>query len=264
MIKKIKAYDRLTIARMVERPTTLDYIDKIFLNFFELHGDRLYKDDKAIVGGIGFLNNKPVTIVGIQKGKDLKENIERNFGSPNPEGYRKALRLMKQAEKFNRPIICFINTSGANCGIGAEERGQGEAIARNLIEIAKIKVPIISIIIGEGGSGGALALACGDRVWMLENSVYSILSPEGFASILFKDPSKSKEVAELMGITSYELLEKGVIEKVIKEPIGGAHKNIDLLVNSIKEELVKEINILEKKSKDKLLEERYLRFRKFS
>lgn len=264
MNKKIKAYDRLLIARMVERPTTLDYIDKIFSDFFELHGDRFYKDDKAVVGGIGLLNNKPVTIVGIQKGKDLKENIERNFGSPNPEGYRKALRLMKQAEKFNRPIICFINTSGANCGIGAEERGQGEAIAKNLIEVAKIKAPIISIIIGEGGSGGALALACGDRVWMLENSVYSILSPEGFASILFKDPSKSKEVAELMGITSYELLEKGVIEKVIKEPKGGAHKNIDLVANSIKEELIKEIDILEKKSKDKLLEERYLRFRKFS
>ncbi|WP_300386638.1 acetyl-CoA carboxylase carboxyltransferase subunit alpha [Clostridium sp.] len=263
MIKKIKAYDRLLIARMVERPTTLDYIDKIFTNFFELHGDRFYKDDKAVVGGIGLLNNKPVTIVGIQKGKDLKENIERNFGSPNPEGYRKALRLMKQAEKFNRPVICFINTSGANCGIGAEERGQGEAIARNLIEVAKIKVPIISIIIGEGGSGGALALACGDRVWMLENSVYSILSPEGFASILFKDPSKSKEVAEIMGITSYELLEKRVIEKVIKEPKGGAHKNVDLVANSIKEELIKEIDILEKKSKDKLLEERYLRFRKF-
>ena len=263
MIKKIKAYDRLLIARMIERPTTLDYIDKIFSKFFELHGDRFFKDDKAVVGGIGLLNNKPVTIVGIQKGKDLKENIQRNFGSPDPEGYRKALRLMKQAEKFNRPVICFINTSGANCGIGAEERGQGEAIARNLMEIAKIKVPIISIIIGEGGSGGALALACGDRVWMLENSVYSILSPEGFASILFKDPSKSKEVAELMGITSYELLEKGVIEKIIKEPKGGAHKNLELVANSIKEELIKEINILEKKSKDILLEERYLRFRKF-
>ncbi|MDZ5034567.1 acetyl-CoA carboxylase carboxyl transferase subunit alpha, partial [Clostridium perfringens] len=180
------------MARMVERPTTLDYIDKIFTNFFELHGDRCFKDDKSIVGGIGLLDGNPVTIIGIQKGKDLKENMERNFGSPHPEGYRKTLRLMKQAEKFNRPIICFINTSGAYCGIGAEERGQGEAIARNLIEIAQIRVPIISIVIGEGGSGGALALACGDRVWMLENSVYSILSPEGFASILLKDPSKSK------------------------------------------------------------------------
>ncbi|NLZ34682.1 MAG: acetyl-CoA carboxylase carboxyltransferase subunit alpha [Clostridiales bacterium] len=249
---------------MIERPTTLDYIGKIFSNFFELHGDRYFRDDKSIVGGIATLNTKPVTVIGIQKGKNLKENIDRNFGCPNPDGYRKALRLMKQAEKFNRPIICFINTSGAYCGVEAEERGQGEAIARNLIEMARIKVPIISIIIGEGGSGGALALACGDRVWMLENSVYSILSPEGFASILFKDPSKSQEVAEIMGITSYELLEKGVIEKIIKEPKGGAHKNIDLVAASIKEELIKELKILESKTKEELLEERYKRFRKFS
>lgn len=262
-MKNIKAYDRLVIARMVERPTTLDYIDKIFTNFFELHGDRLFKDDKSIVGGIGLLNNSPVTIIGIQKGKDLKENMDRNFGSPNPEGYRKALRLMKQAEKFNRPIICFINTSGAYCGVGAEERGQGEAIAKNLIEMAQIKVPIISIIIGEGGSGGALALACGDRVWMLENSVYSILSPEGFASILLKDPSKSKEVAEIMGITAYDLYEKGVIEKIIKEPKGGAHKSLDLIAIAIKEELINELKILSSKTKEELLEERYQRFRKF-
>ncbi|MDU5109619.1 MAG: acetyl-CoA carboxylase carboxyl transferase subunit alpha [Clostridium sp.] len=262
-MKNIKAYDRLVIARMVERPTTLDYIDKIFTNFFELHGDRLFKDDKSIVGGIGLLNNSPVTIIGIQKGKDLKENMDRNFGSPHPEGYRKALRLMKQAEKFNRPIVCFINTSGAYCGVGAEERGQGEAIAKNLIEIAQIKVPIISIIIGEGGSGGALALACGDRVWMLENSVYSILSPEGFASILLKDPSKSKEVAEIMGITAYDLYEKGVIEKIIKEPKGGAHKSLDLIAIAIKEELINELKILSSKTKEELLEERYQRFRKF-
>ncbi|MCI6692393.1 MULTISPECIES: acetyl-CoA carboxylase carboxyltransferase subunit alpha [unclassified Clostridium] len=251
------------IARMIERPTTLDYINKIFTNFFELHGDRIFRDDKSIVGGIGLLNGRPTTIIGIQKGKDLKENMERNFGSPHPEGYRKALRLMKQAEKFNRPIVCFINTSGAYCGIEAEERGQGEAIARNLMEISKITVPIISIIIGEGGSGGAIALACGDRVWMLENSVYSILSPEGFASILLKDPSKSKEVAEIMGITSYELLERGIIEKIIKEPKGGAHRNLDLVASSIKDELLKEFKILLNKPKDILLEERYQRFRKF-
>ncbi|MBS5949137.1 MAG: acetyl-CoA carboxylase carboxyl transferase subunit alpha [Clostridium sp.] len=262
-MKNIKAYDRLVIARMVERPTTLDYVDKIFENFYELHGDRLFKDDKSIVGGIAFLNNRPVTIIGVQKGKDLKENMDRNFGSPNPEGYRKALRLMKQAEKFNRPIICFINTSGAYCGVGAEERGQGEAIAKNLIEMAQIKVPIISIIIGEGGSGGALALACGDRVWMLENSVYSILSPEGFASILLKDSSKSKEVAEIMGITAYDLYEKGVIEKIIKEPKGGAHKSLDLIAVAIKEELINELRILSSKTKEELLEERYQRFRKF-
>lgn len=262
-MKDIKAYDRLVIARMIERPTALDYINKIFTNFFELHGDRIFRDDKSIVGGIGLLNGRPTTIIGIQKGKDLKENMERNFGSPYPEGYRKALRLMKQAEKFNRPIVCFINTSGAYCGIEAEERGQGEAIARNLIEISKITVPIISIIIGEGGSGGAIALSCGDRVWMLENSVYSILSPEGFASILLKDPSKSKEVAEIMGITSYELLERGIIEKIIKEPKGGAHKNLDLVASSIKDELIKEFKVLLNKPKDILLEERYQRYRKF-
>ncbi|MFU7515218.1 acetyl-CoA carboxylase carboxyltransferase subunit alpha [Clostridium sp. HCS.1] len=262
-MKDIKAYDRLVIARMIERPTALDYISKIFTNFFELHGDRIFRDDKSIVGGIGLLNGRPTTIIGIQKGKDLKENMERNFGSPYPEGYRKALRLMKQAEKFNRPIVCFINTSGAYCGIEAEERGQGEAIARNLMEISKITVPIISIIIGEGGSGGAIALSCGDRVWMLENSVYSILSPEGFASILLKDPSKSKEVAEIMGITAYELLERGIIEKIIKEPKGGAHKNLDLVATSIKDELIKEFKILLNKPKDILLEERYQRFRKF-
>jgi len=260
---KIKAWDRITITRNVLRPTSLDYINNIFTDFFELHGDRNFCDDKAIIGGIVYLEKKPVTIIGIQKGKNLNENMKRNFGSSNPEGYRKALRLMKQAEKFKRPIICFINTPGAYCGIGAEERGQGEAIARCLIEISKLKVPVISIIIGEGGSGGALALACGDRVWMLENSVYSILSPEGFASILLKDSTKAQEVAETMGITSFELLEKGVIEKIINEPKGGAHKNIEMVAKSIKEELINEIKILESKSINELLEERYLRFRNF-
>lgn len=260
---KIKAWDRITITRNVLRPTSLDYINNIFTDFFELHGDRNFCDDKAIIGGIAYLEKKPVTIIGIQKGKNLNENMLRNFGSPNPEGYRKALRLMKQAEKFKRPVICFINTPGAYCGIGAEERGQGEAIARCLIEISKLKVPVISIIIGEGGSGGALALACGDRVWMLENSVYSILSPEGFASILLKDSTKAQEVAETMGITSFELLEKGVIEKIINEPKGGAHKNVEMVAKLIKEELINEIKILESKSTNELLEERYLRFRNF-
>ena len=263
MGKKLKAWDRITIARMIERPTTLDYISRIFTDFIELHGDRNVRDDKAIVGGIGFLKDIPVTIIGMQKGKNLTENIERNFGSPHPEGYRKALRLMKQAEKFNRPIICFVNTAGAYCGVEAEERGQGEAIAKNLFEIAKLSVPMISIIIGEGGSGGALALAAGDRVWMLENSVYSILSPEGFASILLKDPSKAKEVAETMGITSYHLLEKGIIEKVIPEPKGGAHKDIDAVAACIKDELIHEIKLLQGKKIQDLLEERYLRFRNF-
>ena len=263
MSKKVKAWDRLTIARMVERPNAEDYIKLIFNNFFELHGDRNYRDDKSIIGGIGLLEDIPVTIVGIQKGKNLKENMERNFGSPYPEGYRKALRLMKQAEKFKRPIICFINTSGAYCGVEAEERGQGEAIARNLLEISQLTVPIISIIIGEGGSGGAIALACGDRVWALENSIYSILSPEGFASILLKDPSKAQEVSEIMGITSYDLLEKGVIEKIIKEPAGGAQNDINFVANEIKSNLINEINILQNKTVRELLNQRYLRYRDF-
>lgn len=264
MTKKIKAWNRVEIARMVERPTTLQYINKIFKDFIELHGDRLYLDDKAIVAGIGYLEEQPVTVIGMQKGSDLKENIERNFGSPHPEGYRKALRFMKQAEKFNRPIVCFINTSGAYCGIEAEKRGQGEAIARNLMEISTIKVPIISIIIGEGGSGGALALAVGDKVWMLENSVYSILSPEGFASILLKDTSKSKDVAETMGITSYELLENKIIEKVIGEPKGGAQNDLNGVSEVIKTSLIEEIKILKSKSVEELLTDRYERFRSFS
>ena len=263
MSKKIEAWDRLTIARMIERPNAEDYIKLIFNNFFELHGDRNYRDDKSIIGGIGLLEDIPVTIVGIQKGKNLKENMERNFGSPYPEGYRKALRLMKQAEKFKRPIICFINTSGAYCGVEAEERGQGEAIARNLLEISKLTVPIISIIIGEGGSGGAIALACGDRVWALENSIYSILSPEGFASILLKNPSKAQEVAEIMGITSYDLLEKSIIEKIIKEPEGGAQNDINFVANEIKANLINEIKILQNKTIRELLNERYLRYRAF-
>ena len=263
MNKKVKAWDRLTIARMVERPNAEDYIKLIFNNFFELHGDRNYRDDKAIIGGIGLLEDIPVTIIGIQKGKNLKENMERNFGSPYPEGYRKALRLMKQAEKFKRPIICFINTPGAYCGVEAEERGQGEAIARNLLEISQLTVPIISIIIGEGGSGGAIALACGDRVWALENSIYSILSPEGFASILLKDSSKAQEVSEIMGMTSYDLLEKGIIEKIIKEPDGGAQNDINFVANEIKSNLINEIKILQNKTVRELLNQRYLRYRDF-
>ncbi len=263
MTKAIKAWDRLSIARMLERPNAEEYIKLIFDNFFELHGDRKYGDDKSIIGGIGFLDKIPVTIIGIQKGKNLKENMERNFGSPYPEGYRKSLRLIKEAEKFNRPVICFINTSGAYCGVEAEERGQGEAIARNLFEIARVKVPIISIIIGEGGSGGAIALACGDKVWALENSVYSILSPEGFASILLKDSSKAKEVTEIMGITSYDLLNKGIIEKIITEPSGGAQNDIKSVVKELKSSLIVEINNLKSLDINDLLEKRYNRYRKF-
>lgn len=261
--KNITAWDRVTIARLVNRPTAVDYIERIFEDFLEFHGDRSFKDDKAIVGGIASIDGMAITVIGIQKGKNLTENIERNFGQPHPEGYRKALRLMKQAEKFNRPVVTFINTAGAFCGIGAEERGQGEAIAKNLLEMSKLKVPVIAIIIGEGGSGGALALAVGDKVWCLENSVYAILSPEGFASILWKDGSRSKEAAELMKITAKDLYELKIVDKIIPEPLGGAHNDVDAVAKAIKENLVSELEILLGKKTEDLLNERYERFRSF-
>ena len=246
-------------AREQTRLTALDFATGIFDDFVELHGDRSFRDDGAIIGGIGWLGEQAVTVVGIQKGKSLQDNLNRNFGQPHPEGYRKALRLMKQAEKFGRPIVTFINTAGAYPGVGAEERGQGEAIARNLMEMSDLKVPIIAIIIGEGGSGGALALAVADRVWMLENSIYAVLSPEGFASILWKDGSRAMEAAELMKITSHELLEMEVVDKVISE-IGLSTKE---LLARVKNELQTEIEQLKQLPLEKLLEERYLRFRKY-
>jgi acetyl-CoA carboxylase carboxyl transferase subunit alpha len=226
-----------------------------------MHGDRNYKDDKAIIAGVALLDNIPVTVIGQQKGRNTKENIERNFGMPHPEGYRKALRFMKQAEKFNRPIICFIDTPGAFCGVEAEERGQGEAIARNLIEMADLRVPTISIVIGEGGSGGALAMAVADEVWMFEHSIYSVLSPEGFASILWKDSKRAKEAAEIMKITAQDLKEFGIIDKIIDEPLGGAHKDLNSLSNNLKNELIKKITELIKFSSDELINNRYEKFR---
>ena len=246
-------------AREQTRLTALDFATEIFDDFVELHGDRSFRDDGAIIGGIGWLGDQAVTVVGIQKGKSLQDNLNRNFGQPHPEGYRKALRLMKQAEKFSRPVVTFINTAGAYPGVGAEERGQGEAIARNLMEMSDLKVPIIAIIIGEGGSGGALALAVADRVWMLENSIYAVLSPEGFASILWKDGSRAMEAAELMKITSHELLEMEVVDKVISER-GLSTKE---LLARVKNELQTEIEQLKQLPLEKLLEERYLRFRKY-
>ena len=231
----------------------------IFDDFIELHGDRSFRDDGAVIGGIGWLGHQAVTVVGIQKGKSLQDNLNRNFGQPHPEGYRKALRLMKQAEKFGRPIVTFINTAGAYPGVGAEERGQGEAIARNLMEMSDLKVPIIAIIIGEGGSGGALALAVANRVWMLENSIYAVLSPEGFASILWKDGSRAMEAAELMKITSHELLEMGIVDKVISEA-GLSSKE---LLGCVKNELRAELDRLQELPLDQLIEERYQRFRKY-
>ena len=246
-------------AREQTRLTALDFATGIFDDFIELHGDRSFRDDGAIIGGIGWLGNQAVTVVGIQKGKSLQDNLNRNFGQPHPEGYRKTLRLMKQAEKFGRPIVTFINTAGAYPGVGAEERGQGEAIARNLFEMSDLKVPIIAIIIGEGGSGGALALAVADRVWMLENSIYAVLSPEGFASILWKDGTRAMEAAELMKITSHELLEMEVVDKVISERGLSAKE----LLARVKNELQTEIEQLKLLSLEKLLEERYQRFRKY-
>ncbi|MBE5960085.1 MAG: acetyl-CoA carboxylase carboxyltransferase subunit alpha [Lachnospiraceae bacterium] len=216
-MEELSSWERVKIARGSERPTTFDYVGKIFDRFLELHGDRACKDDGALVGGIATINGVYVTVIGQQKGRNMKQNMKRNFGMPNPEGYRKALRLMKQAEKFHRPIICFIDTPGAFCGIEAEERGQGEAIAKNLYEMSSLKVPILSIVIGEGGSGGALALAVANEVWMLENSTYSILSPEGFASILWKDSKRCDEAASIMKITASDLLDMGIIDQVIKE-----------------------------------------------
>lgn len=237
--KNLTPMDKLMLSRMIERPTALDYIERIFDGFIEFHGDRYFGDDACIIGGIGKLNGMPCTIIGQQKGRNTKENIKRNFGMPNPEGYRKALRLMKQAEKFKRPVICFIDTPGAFPGKGAEERGQGEAIAKNLMEMAMLKTPIISIVIGEGGSGGALALSVGDEIWMLEHAVYSVLSPEGFASILWKDSSRVAEAADVMKITAQDLKSYNIIDKIIEEPLGGAHKDVDLMADRIKEELLK-------------------------
>ncbi|MBF0819076.1 acetyl-CoA carboxylase carboxyl transferase subunit alpha [Streptococcus acidominimus] len=245
-------------ARDQARLTSLDYARLLLDDFMELHGDRQFRDDGAIIGGVGFLGEIAVTVVGIQKGKSLQDNLKRNFGQPHPEGYRKALRLMKQAEKFGRPILTLINTAGAYPGIGAEERGQGEAIARNLMEMSDLRVPIIALIIGEGGSGGALALAVADRVWMLENAIYAVLSPEGFASILWKDASRAMEAARLMKITSYELMEMGVVDKVISE-----QESQQEIVNRLKKELMESFQCLQSLPAEKLVAERYQRFRKY-
>ncbi len=258
----ITAWEKVKLARMLGRPTALDYIEKIFTNFIELHGDRYFGDDPAIVGGIGYVDDIPVTIIAQQKGRNTKENITRNFAMPHPEGYRKSLRLMKQAEKFRRPIICFIDTPGAFCGLGAEERGQGEAIAKNLIESSLLKTPIISVVIGEGGSGGALALGVADKVYMLEHSIYSILSPEGFSSILWKDSSRAKEAAEIMKLTAEDLKEFQIIDDVIIEPSGGAHIDVDKMAENIKQIILDNLKVLLTQPINELLDNRYNKFRK--
>ena len=257
----ITPWDKVYLARHQLRPNSLFYINEIFTDFVELSGDRLFGDDKSIVGGVAMLDSQPVTVIAQVKGKTLEENLERNFGMPNPEGYRKAMRLARQAEKFNRPIVTFIDTPGAYPGMGAEERGQAEAIARNLLEFMELKVPIIAVVIGEGGSGGALALSISDRILMLEHSVYSILSPEGFATILWKDSTKAPEAAGMMKLTAQDLHEFGVIDTIIKEPLGGIHKWTDYVTEQISKELIEQISQLSKLRKPQLLQNRYKKFR---
>lgn len=257
------AWEKVKAVRQVERPSASDYISHIFDFFVESHGDRAFRDDKAVIGGLAFLDGQPVTIIADEKGKDFKECQERNFGMPMPEGYRKALRLMKQAEKFNRPVISFVNTSGAFCGIEAEERGQGEAIARNLMEMSSLKVPVLCLMIGEGGSGGALATAVGNEVWMMENATYSILSPEGFASILWKDANRAKEASEVMNITAQDLKRLGVIEEIIPEFGGADHKTTEAIAGYMKEHIKDFLRKYDGMSGEQIAEERYQRFRKF-
>lgn len=249
-------YEIVKLARDTKRPTGLDYIKNIFEGFVELHGDRRYGDDKAVVGGLARLDGNPITVIAIEKGHTAKERAMRNFGAPNPEGYRKALRLMKQAEKFGRPIVCFIDTSGAFCGIGAEERGQGQAIAENLVEMSTLCVPVISVLIGEGGSGGALALAVADRVWMLQNSVYSVISPEGCASILWKDAAKAEAAAASLKLTAEDALELGVIERILSEKDLGTQEFYDRVRVLLNEEMQKLAG------EPELVQKRYERFRR--
>ena len=261
-VQKKEAWDRVLLSRKKDRPVGSDYIQALFTNFQEFHGDRLYGDDPAIIGGIASFGERTVTVIAQEKGSSTRENIQRNFAMPKPDGYRKALRLMKQAEKFHRPVICFVDTPGAFCGIEAEERGQGEAIARNIYEMSALKVPILTVIIGEGGSGGALALATSDEVWMLENAIYSILSPEGFASILWKDSAKAKEAAKVMKLTSDCLKEQGIVDNVISEPEDFTRENLYLVTGPMEEEIKRFLNQYENMSEEELTEHRYQRFRK--
>ena len=257
----MSAFDILQAARAPQRPTGRDFISRLTEDFIELHGDRSFGDDGAVIGGIGRVGGQIVTVIALDKGHDTAERVERNFGSAHPEGYRKALRLMKQAEKFGRPVLCFVDTSGAYCGIGAEERGQGQAIARNLMEMMWLKTPVLSILIGEGGSGGALAIGVGDRTLMLEYGTYSVISPEGCASILWKDAAKAKDAAEQLGLTARRLHGLGLVDKVVREPIGGAHRNPRQMAVRLKAVLLNELDALERLPVEQLLQKRYARLR---
>lgn len=263
IFSKLDAWQISQLARHPQRPYTLDYISRIFTEFEELHGDRAYADDKAIIGGVARLDGKPVMVIGQQKGRDTKEKIRRNFGMPRPEGYRKAMRLMQMAERFRLPILTFIDTPGAYPGIGAEERGQSEAIARNLFVLADLKTPIVCTVIGEGGSGGALAIGVGDRMLMLQYSIYSVISPEGCASILWKSAEKAADAAEAMGITSSRLKELQLVDIVIEEPLGGAHRDVDEIAQRVKQQLVEQLDQLERLPGDQLIAARYQRLMSF-
>jgi len=258
---ELEPWQILKLARHAERPTTLDYINLICDDFIELHGDRNYGDDRALIGGIGKIGDQPLTIVGHQKGKSTKDNINRNFGMAHPEGYRKALRLMKQAEKFNRPILALINTPGAYPGIEAEERGQAEAIAKNMMEMARLKVPIIIVVTGEGGSGGALGIGVGDKIMMLEYTYYSVCSPEACAAILWKDASEAKTAAEALKLTAKDLLELGIVDEIINEPLGGAHKAFKESAELLKEAILTNLQEIQSFSISEMLEKRYDKFR---
>jgi acetyl-CoA carboxylase carboxyl transferase subunit alpha len=263
IFSSLNAWQISQLARHPQRPYTLDYIEHLFSDFEELHGDRAFADDPSIVGGIARLNDKPVMVIGQQKGRDTKEKVHRNFGMPRPEGYRKALRLMEMAERFKMPIVTFIDTPGAYPGVGAEERGHSEAIARNLLVMAKLRTPIVCTVVGEGGSGGALAIGVGDRVNMLQYSTYSVISPEGCASILWKSAEKASDAAEALGITSERLKELGLIDRIIEEPLGGAHRDYDAMAHQVKIALAEDIDALSRLSMDDLLAQRYQRLMSF-
>lgn len=261
IFSKLSAWDKTLLARHPKRPYTLDFIRLMFEDYTELHGDRLFSDDKAMIGGIGTIEGQQVVFVGQQKGRDLKDRQYRNFGSAKPEGYRKALRLMKFAEKCGRPIVCFIDTPAADCSVGSEERGISEAIARNLMEMSTLKVPVIVAILGEGGSGGALGIAIGNRIVMLEHAVYSVIPPEGCAAILFRDPSRKADAAEALKITAAHALELGVVDEVVPEPLGGAHRNVEDAARNLKSVILRNLQELQKISGDQLAEDRYEKFK---
>lgn len=259
---QLTPYDRVCLARHPDRSKAKDYIDGLFHDFYELHGDRCYGDDQAIIGGIGYFHDIPVTIIAQAKGKTLQENLDRNFGMCNPEGYRKALRLARQAEKFHRPIITFVDTAGAYPGIEAEERGQAQAIAECLYTFSDLKTPVICVVLSEGGSGGALALSVADRICMLENAVYSVLSPEGFASILWKDDKRVEEAAKVMKLTSYDLYEKGIVDYLVKEPLGGVQNDLKLVLHDLDKYIADQLKELMNIKEKDMLEKRYEKFRR--